>query len=441
MRIVVISDHETAGGAATAGARLVRPLAERHEVHYLVHNPDHAPHPWKTWPLRLPFPSDPKSYRSLYPVLDHGWKIGPCEPKERAPATLPLELNARLRWLLDRIRPDIVWLHNIHGATIKGWSAEMAQVASYFAPVVWTLHDMWSFTGRCAYNYDCRAFETGCHSRCPTASEYPALDPALIPDAWTQRQRVLRQGLAIRAVTPSRWLAQEATRGAWPTDAVDVISTGIDLNIYQPLDRIECRTKHHLPNDGRPIILVSAHDLNDRRKGGTILPELLRELKTRPAVLVLMGQGNLQLEIPGIETVPLGFIREPRAQAEIYSAVDLMLHPAPVDNLPNVIIESLACGTPVVAYPVGGITEMVYPTRTGWLAGSLSPKGLAQTLDRALWQTKEGQTLRDSCRSFALAHYDEHARSNDYEQLFIRLCSRHPFNKPKRSLFQWRQAG
>jgi hypothetical protein len=74
MRIVVISDHETVGGAATAGARLARPIALHHEMHYLVHNPDFAAHPWTTWPLRLPYATDPTNYRPMYPILNHGWR-------------------------------------------------------------------------------------------------------------------------------------------------------------------------------------------------------------------------------------------------------------------------------------------------------------------------------------------------------------------------------
>jgi glycosyltransferase involved in cell wall biosynthesis len=168
---------------------------------------------------------------------------------------------------------------------------------------------------------------------------------------------------------------------------------------------------------------VSAHDLNDRRKGGTILPELLRDLQCRPAVLVLMGQGSFELDIPGIKIVQMGFVASPQTQTEIYSAVDIMLHPAPVDNLPNVIIESLACGTPVVAYPVGGVPEMILPGQTGWLSASLSPRGLAQTLDRAIWQIRDGLDLRDSCRSFAVDHFDDDARGRDYEKLFEQICS------------------
>ncbi len=267
MRIVVVSDHETAGGAAIAGSRLARPLAHRHDMHYLVQNPDFQPHPWTTWPLRPAYATDPIEYRRFYPLLRHGWRRGPWEPNDSPTSQLPRELNARFRWILDRLRPEIIWFQNLHGGAPKGWSAEMVEIASYFASVVWTLHDMWSFTGRCAYNYDCRAFETGCTSQCPTADEYPSLDRQMIPAAWRYRQRLLGSGRVIRAVAPSKWLAREAIKGVWPESQIEVIASAIPLEVYRPLDRQECRKKLGLPNDGRPLILVSAHNLSDRRKG------------------------------------------------------------------------------------------------------------------------------------------------------------------------------
>jgi glycosyltransferase involved in cell wall biosynthesis len=211
-----------------------------------------------------------------------------------------------------------------------------------------------------------------------------------------------------------------------------MIASGIPLAMYRPLDRKLSRVKLGLPDDGRPLVLVSAHNLTDRRKGGGILPELLRELQTRPMVLIFMGQGVIPVDSPGITTISLGFVNDPAAQAEIYSAVDLMLHPAPVDNLPNVIIESLACGTPVVAYPIGGVPEMILPGVTGWLAANFGARGLAQTLDRACWQIRGGLSLRESCRSFASEHFDDQDRAADYEDLFENLVGDFPTIEPNR---------
>jgi glycosyltransferase involved in cell wall biosynthesis len=399
-------------------------------MHYLVHNPDFKPHPWTTWPLRPAYATDPIEYRRFYPLLRHGWHRGPWEPADSSASRLPRELNARFRWILNRLRPEIIWFQNLHGGASKGWSAELVEVASYFAPVVWTLHDMWSFTGRCAYNYDCRSFETGCTSQCPTADEYPRLDRELIPAAWEYRRRLLGSGRAIRAVAPSKWLAREAIQGAWPESKVDVIASAIPAEIYRPLDRNECRQKLGLPNDGRPLILVSAHNLSDRRKGGEFIPVIMSEMKTRPASILFMGQGSISIEGDGIEVFSLGFIDSEAKQAEVYNAADIMLHPAPVDNLPNVVIESLSCGTPVVSYPIGGVTELVIPGTTGWLAGSLTPKGLAQALDRACWQICDGRPMRDSCRQFALEHFDDQARATDYERLFEQICLTEPVLSP-----------
>ena len=125
---------------------------------------------------------------------------------------------------------------------------------------------------------------------------------------------------------------------------------------------------------------------------------------------------------PGVHLHPLGFVEDERTKVLAYSAADLFIHPAPVDNLPNVILESLACGTPVAAFPIGGVPDMVRPGQTGWLADEASPSALARAIDQALEELADGLDLRSICRDIAEREYAETFQVDAYLKLFQQLA-------------------
>ena len=138
--------------AAVAASRLAEGLAERHEVLRCVLNPDGETHPWSTRPLAGAGFLARQAFRLARRFLPVAW----YRPGYRRAAF------SRLKHVLDRFRPDVINVHNLHGGFERGWGTDLVDLCATHAPTVWTLHDMWSFTGRCAYAYDCRAFETGC---------------------------------------------------------------------------------------------------------------------------------------------------------------------------------------------------------------------------------------------------------------------------------------
>lgn len=404
MKVVLISDHETIGGAAVAASRLATALAADHDVTRLVLFPDGQPHPWRT--IRLGH--ETALQRQLLRL-----------PRRFLPRRFPrpATFNAvakELRAVLRRLRPDVVNLHNLHGGTAWGWRPELAAVAAEFAPVVWTLHDMWSFTGRCAYSYDCRQFMTGCTAACPTAAEPPALPPDQITAAWAARLSLLRKTPMV-AVTPSRWLAAEASRGLWAGHRVEVIPYGVPTDVYRPVPRDEARRKLGVQAVG-PVVLLSAHDLTERRKGADLIPAMWPHVRPRPLTLLTMGGGRLPLDVPGVHHHALGWIGDESVRALAYSAADVLLHPAPVDNFPNVVLEALACGTPVVGLAVGGVPEMVRPNVTGWLATAPTAAALGEALTLAL--AESGPDWRRTCRQGVEKHYLMSHQAHRYGELY-----------------------
>jgi glycosyltransferase involved in cell wall biosynthesis len=284
---------------------------------------------------------------------------------------------------------------------------------------------MWAFTGRCAYAYDCEKFITGCDASCPTPHEAPKLAPEKIRAAWEERRSIYarhRDKLVI--VTPSRWLAEQARRGLFAGHRVEVIPYGV-CNRGTPFSmsaRDDARRQLSLSAPG-PVLLLAAFDLAERRKGAEILPRLWQQIAHRPLTLLTMGRGEIKVDDQRVGVHSLGYIEDHATKNLAYAAADVLLHPAPVDNFPNTILEALVCGTPTVALPVGGVPEIVRPGVSGWLADAVTPEALARAVDRALRDLSLGMNLRESCRTLAEEEYSLELQGRRYAALFEEMRS------------------
>lgn len=407
MRIVMISDLETTGGAAIAASRLAGGLlALGHPVERIVAIPNSNGNPWRTQTIMQKRTLPLRVVRRAVPRLG--------QLMDRTAAERALER------VLGEARPDAINVHNLHYAQFAGWSEQMLRICARHAPTVWTLHDMWSFTGRCIAAYDCEKFVAGCDAACPTPGEYPALPPERIAGAWQARRALLAELPDVICVTPSRWMAGQARRGLWKDHRVEVIANGLPLHTYLPIDRAEARAALGLQVSG-PVALVTAQVITDRRNGVDLLLAALRQATARPATLLVMGQGSLPDTIAGLRIVSIGVQSKESDRALAYNAADFTIYAAPVGNLPNVITESLACGTPVVAMPVCGVPEVVRPGVTGWLAGEASASGLAHAIEDAVHDWRASAHLREGCRRVAEAEFSQERQAQRYAGLFESL--------------------
>jgi glycosyltransferase involved in cell wall biosynthesis len=402
----MLSDHETLGGAAQAASRLATGLCRSHEVIRLVLFPDAKPHPWRTHVLG----TESRVARWLKRAPR---KLG-LSPY---PATPPFAAQ-QLSSMIGKLLPCVVNVHNLHGGTDWGWTAGLVDVCARMAPVVWTLHDMWSFTGRCAYAYDCDKFCHGCDAMCPTPHEAPRVAPERIAAAWQERRLLLARHPQIVAVTPSSWLAAEAERGSWAGHRIDVIPYGVPSDVFVPIPRDEARRRLGVANDG-PVLLLAAHDLTERRKGAEILPQLWRAIRHRPLTVLTMGHGRLAIADPHMHVHALGWIDDERTLALAYNAADVLVHPAPVDNLPNTLLEAFACGTPAIGLPIGGVREQIRAGVSGWLATDASAEALGRAVDEAI---ASGTDLRARCRALAEREYGMALQAERYGGLFAALA-------------------
>jgi glycosyltransferase involved in cell wall biosynthesis len=195
------------------------------------------------------------------------------------------------------------------------------------------------------------------------------------------------------------------------------IPYGLPLDVYYPLERTLARKALGLPADG-PILLFAADSVSDPRKGTALLTAALGLVTVRPLTLLTVGRDHIDLDLARVDIRGMGHLTNERLLALAYSAADLLIHPALADNLPNVVMEAMSCGTPTVAFPIGGLPDLVRTGTTGWLAATVAAESLADAITGALDCIAQGQTLRDSCRAVCEAEYSLEQQAARYLALF-----------------------
>ncbi len=249
--------------------------------------------------------------------------------------------------------PDVVHLHNIHGYYIN-IELLFRYLAEAEKPVIWTLHDCWSFTGHCAYfDYaECDRWKTGCHN-CPQKKEYPS---SMLADRskknWEAKKKLFTAVKDMVFVTPSEWLAEILGQSYFGKYPVKVINNDIDLSVFRPTEG-DFREKNGLT--GKKILLGVA-SVWDRRKGLKDYIKLSEKLDDNYRI-VLVGLSEEQIKQLPENVIGISRTNNTKELAEIYTAADYFLNLTYEDNYPTVNLEAQACGTPVISYRTGGSTE------------------------------------------------------------------------------------
>lgn len=299
---------------------------------------------------------------------------------------------------------DVVNFHNLHGSYFNYLALPRLTKAK---PSVWTLHDMWSFTGHCGYSMDCERWKHGC-GHCPYLDVNPPIKRDGTRIEWKLKSWVYSRSKLV-VVTPSRWLAQLARESILKSFRIVCIPYGIDTHTFKPSDRLEARARLGLPKD-RKIVMFASEDLSDRRKGSDLLERALEllpgSLKSGVLLLLLGGKAKRLDRIGGIEAVSLGYVADDEQKVLAYSAADVFVLPTRIDNLPLVLQESMACGTPMVSFDVGGVRDLVIPGETGYLARPEDCADLAYGISTMLGAENESGDLRNRCREKACTEFD-----------------------------------
>jgi glycosyltransferase involved in cell wall biosynthesis len=284
---------------------------------------------------------------------------------------------------------DLLHFHGTHG--FVNYLALPALMAN--KPAVYTLKDMWLFTGHCGYSFDCNRWKTGC-GQCPYLETPPEIKTDGTALEWKLKDWIYRQ-LDLTLICPSKWIAELAAASPLTNRfPIHHIPHGIDTEVFRPLDFEKCRSELGIPLD-KKVLMFASIKLTDPRKGCDLLIEALQNLpqalKTEIVLLVFGQEAKSLASTVGIPVYDLGYLSEDRAKAVAYSAADLFLFPTRADVFGLVSLESQACGTPVVSFRVGGVPDHVRPGITGYLARAED----AQDFRHGIVQLLEDTSLRD----------------------------------------------
>ena len=312
-------------------------------------------------------------------------------------------------------KADIIHIHGTHG--FLNYLA--LPLLSMGKPIVYTLHDMWPYTGHCGFSYDCERWKTGC-GKCPYPENHPAIQKDNTRIEWKLKDWVYRiSNMAIVAV--SKMKTREARLSLLNRFPIHYIPYGLDTNVFQPIDPERCRRRLDL-SQNKSILMFAALSLDQPRKGGDLLIKALASIpQTMKSNLVLLtfGDGdNVIAEKAGIESVNLGFIREDHQKAMAYSAADIFLSPSRGETLPLVLLESAACGTPMVSFDVGGVGDIVQDGFTGYLAKAENATDFCKGIVALLENNQMRTQMRRNSRNLILEKFTLEKQAERYIELY-----------------------
>ncbi|MGB8477101.1 MAG: glycosyltransferase [Candidatus Acidiferrum sp.] len=314
---------------------------------------------------------------------------------------------------------DVIQLH---------WTCGFVDYRRFFrslpkrVPIVWRLSDMNPFTGGCHYSGDCDRFQRAC-GRCPMLKSERERD--LSRAIWTRKKSALDQLSSDRlhVVALNQWMAGQVKRSSLlGRFDCSVIPNGVDLQEFKPIPSAVARAALGIPS-GRRVVTLVADSVSNVRKGFGRLLEALDTLRARQNIFLIVVGKPHDLPALGFPSLIVGHIQAAPFLRQIYSAADLFLIASLEDNQPNTVLEAMACGTPVVGFKVGGISEMVEEGRTGLLVPAGNVTELARAIDFLLDHEHERTEMSGRGRERAEEVFSREGQVQKYLDLYLRLVA------------------
>ena len=413
MKVLLLSNYDVKGGAARATYRLhqgLQTIGVNSEIlaGYKSSNDETV----RLMPTKLG-----ENFKSLRPKLNR----------------LPLKLYPKLgqvifspQWVPDslanevaKINPDVINLHWV----CEGYM-QIETLAKFNKPIVWTLHDMWAFTGGCHYSESCDRYIDACGA-CPQL--HSTKDADISRWIW-QRKAEAWKKLNLTLVSPSVWLAKCASSSSLLKDCrVEVIPYGIDIKTYKPINREWAREILNLPKDKQIVLFGIAGGTSNRWKGFNLLVSALQSLSKSGwndrIELLVFGSSQPENDVElGFKAHYLGNLADDISIATVYAAADVFVAPSVYDNLPNTVMEAGACGIPSVAFNIGGMPDMIEHCSNGYLAKPYETEDLARGI---AWVLEDAQRHEKLCRNARMkveAKFTLAVQAREYQSLFEEVC-------------------
>ena len=302
---------------------------------------------------------------------------------------------------------DIINLH---------WVAGFVDYESFFKknkkPVIWTLHDMNPFTGGEHFVEENLGID---NKGKPIKRILTDLEKETFSKGLDLKMKSLKNVYNLHIVVLCKWMYKEVKKSKLFYDfPVHLIPNGINTNVFKPRDKVYSKNIFNLPSE-KKIILFVADSINNNRKGFIFLKKVFEQLNTNDLILCTVGQKSVDFNSEKA-VIHLGNINDERLMSIAYSLADVFVIPSLMDNLPNTVLESLSCGTPVIGFPTGGINDLIVHGENGLLTKEVSVDSLLETIN--LFLNSICNFDRNTIREKALNNYSQNIQANKYIKLF-----------------------
>lgn len=320
---------------------------------------------------------------------------------------------------VKNIDPQIINLHWICNGFLQ-----IENISRINKPIVWTLHDMWAFTGGCLYTENCDRYTQSC-GNCPQLNSNGKRDLSYL--IWKRKVKAWQQ-LDLTIVSPSQWLAECATKSSvFDSYRVEVIPHGLDLSKYKPVEPNLARQLLDLPTDKQLVLFGSSPGTTaDQRKGLQFLIPAINKLCRFSEKLELVIFGSREIKKTkewGFSVHYLGQFHDDISLSLVYSAVDVMVVPSVQEAFGQTASESLACGTPVVAFDTTGLKDIIDHQQNGYLAKPYEIEDLAQGISWVLQDKYRHQKLCFKARKKAEQEFNLSLQAQRYLSLYKEIMA------------------
>ncbi len=315
--------------------------------------------------------------------------------------------------IIKKEKIDIVHFHNIHGNYLG--PLDLKVIRKYCPNIVFTMHDMWLLTGCCPYAMECEKWidSQSCY-KCTGNSFLKKGTRRASIYLKCKEQSFINSNYIL--TSPSKWLIDCCGKSYLKDKNIFLIPNGVDIDVFYPRAKRETRKKYGIPLD-KNILLFSAHKIGSPYKGVKYLLEALERLKdTEKYCLLTVGTQGEEIDLP-YEMINVGFVNDDNTMSELYAAADIFITTSMADNFPLTVLESMASGTPVLAFKTGGIPEAI-TEETGWIVEQGNSVALAEKIEDIFSRKEELTSIGKMCRKHIETKYSLIKMFHEYRELY-----------------------
>jgi len=411
MKVLIVNTSDIGGGAARAAHRLHEALLGQGVDSQMLVQEN------KSKEYRVLLPSEKKTkkiFNKVRPFIDQAF-LYKYKNRSKTPFSVSFLPSKDVIKKINELEPDVVHLHWVCAGFLN-----IEDIGLIKKPIVWSLHDMWPFTGGCHYDENCGKYVNSCGS-CKVLQSKS--DNDLSRKIWERKKKNFSKK-NINVIGLSRWL-EKCAKESFFLKKSKVVNLPNPINpiIFKPVNKTIARELWDLPNEKKLILFGAMNATGDLRKGFKELSNALYELQSKDVELVIFGSSEpKQSQNFGFKTHYLGQLSDDVSLATLYSAVEIMVVPSLQENLSNAIMESLSCGTPVIGFNIGGNSDMIDHKINGYLAKPFDPSDLARGIEWVL-NAPNYEELCKNAREKVLREFDYKVVAPKYIELYQEILS------------------